>query len=125
MPTNPVFSSISLVIERRGSGMVPSARAEVLQLLSMARELQSRFELVERTAVLLDQMLDGSAGLHEAINNTYEAHAFATLRIQLFRILTVDLCASVLDDTKGSLSLTKMYGQLKPGSRAVNLLRTY
>lgn len=105
--------------------MTSDSRLAVLSFLSQAQALQSRFELVEKTATLLDQMLDAGTGLHESLDNTFEAHAFAVLRIQLFRVFTVDLCAAVLDSTRGSLSLAKMSNQLRLGSRTTDLLRAY
>lgn len=117
--------SVKTDIERRGESLGTSDRAIVERLRNQAFELQRRFELAERTAILLDQMLQPESKVAEALDGTYEAHAYVWLRLQLFRILVVDLHACVLDSARGAGSVAAIVKNLKKSASPIDALRAY
>ncbi len=104
---------MKLNVELRGHGIPSSQRELVERLRDQAFEIQRRFATAEQSALLLDQMLDPQAGIAAAINTSYEAHAFEALKLQLFRILVVDLWACVLDPDNRSGSVRSIFEQLR------------
>ncbi|MFN3701848.1 MAG: hypothetical protein ACK4VI_10155, partial [Alphaproteobacteria bacterium] len=119
-----ITASATLNHERRERILAEEGYAEVRRLISHAMDLQRRFSLAERTAPLLSEMLSRDSGLVETINRTYEGNAFETLRMQLFRILIVDLYAAIFDTSSESGSLRKLVNLLK-NENTLERLRAY
>jgi len=59
------------------------------------------------------------------VEHTYEAHTFVRLRMQLFRILIVDLWACVLDKNPHTGSIRSILKELRRDSKALDALRAY
>ncbi len=94
------------------------------KLRSWGYKAQERFKNAERTAIILEQML--KANIDVAIDGTYELHTFTPLRYQLFRMLIVDLYASVLDNNSRTASVKAILEELqKNDKKAVSALRAY
>jgi hypothetical protein len=89
--------STSLDVDSQGAGIAEAQRKLVNRLRSQAYEVQERFEVAERTALFLEQMLNPDAGVTNAVEENYEAHGVAMLKYQLFQLLVIDICATVLD----------------------------
>ena len=105
---------VGIDLNWNGEGLPDDHKQRVDHLRKQAFALQERFELAEQSAFLLDEMLgDEKGNVAASIINQYEAYAFGHLRGQLFRILVVDLLASVLDETKGSSSIRWMLKRLR------------
>lgn len=117
MTSDPILTSISVNVQLRGHGIEPGQRQIVENLRSRAFDMQRHFQLAENTALLLDQSF--ACEVPAAIDDTYEAHAFLSLRTQLFRVLVVDLHAAILDNRRSSTSIVKMLQQLS--NKQVNL----
>lgn len=120
-----VLTSGSFNHDKQGQNMSKENKELVNRLIAQAMELQRRFNLAEKTALILEQMLSTDNGLNEAIDNTYEAHTFATLRMQLFRSLIVDLYAAVFDDNPRTGSVRAILKELRRDTKALDALREY
>jgi len=121
----PITTSLKFDIDRRGQGIPPCQRNAVEDLRTKAFVLQKRFDLAEQTAILLDEMLgDGDESVGKAVDNTYEAMAFARLRFQLFRLLTVDIWACILDTGKNAASVRSILKILRKKEK-MNAIRAY
>jgi hypothetical protein len=70
-------------------------------------------------------MLDKEMALPQAINRTYEAHAFNNLRLQLFRLMLVDLWACVLDGNRRTASVRSIVRELRGNAKAIPALKNY
>lgn len=110
---------------KRGRALTDSQRDIAERLRAQGFELQRRFELAEYTAFLLSEMLDENSGVSRSLDNTYEAHAFATLRLQLFRVLVVDITACVLDASKGVGSVAAIIKELTTSQKALAAIEAY
>ncbi len=116
----------SIVIERRGAGIPPEQRSIAERLRKQALALQVQFEMAEHSAKILEAMLaEGSDGVATAVDATYEAHTFVVLRMQLFRLLLVDLYACVLDDDTRTASVRSVLKELRRDDLALDALRAY
>ncbi len=121
----PIRTSLKIDIDQRGQGIPPCQRDSVENLRAKAFALQERFDLAEQTAILLDEMLgDDDESVGNAVNNTYEAMAFARLRYQLFRMLTVDIWACILDTGKNAASVRSILKILRKKER-MDAIRAY
>ena len=108
------MTSIKIDTERRGQAIAEAQLISVERLRRQAFAVQAQFELAQHTAVILEEMLrddDGNVG--SALENTYEGNMFARLRLQLFRLLIVDLYACVLDSHKKSGSVRAILKELR------------
>lgn len=112
-------------LDRRGATLEPPVRQLAESLRRQAFAVQQRFEIAEQSALMLDQMLDAELNVSAAVNNTYEAHAFNTLRLQLFRLLVVDLYAAVLDPDPRTSSVRALLKQLRRDSSSLDALKQY
>jgi hypothetical protein len=119
-------TSISMNVAERGNGIPPAQRAIVERLRKQAFAVQYQFELAEHSAVILDEMIRDDAGnVAAAIANTYEANTFARLRLQLFRLLIVDLYACVLDGDNRTGSVRSILKELRRDPSALEAIRAY
>lgn len=119
-------TSISMDVDRRGQGIPASQRKVVERLRSQAFAMQKHFDLTEHSALILEQCLGGEEGsVAEAVDNTYEAHAFDILRTQLYRLLIVDLSACVLDKNPITGSVRAILKELRRDSIAMDALRAF
>ncbi len=109
----------------RGSAIPQNQREIVERLRTQAFAVQKRFELAERTAMILERMIDPDTGAAAAIDQTYEAHSFSVLQFQLFRLLVIDICAAVLDDDQRTGSICAVLRELRRDSNALDALRAY
>lgn len=117
-------TSVKIDTNRRGAGAPKEHRELVGRLQAQAFELQNRFDSAEQTAMLLTEMLDGESDLHESLDNTYEAFAFNTMRLQLFRALVTDICACILDTHNKSGSIRRILAELRDDD-ALNAIKAY
>lgn len=112
-------------IKKRGLS-IPTKQLELVNSLrAQAFEVQQRFDLAEHSALILEQMLDTENGIADTVDNTYEAHTFVRLRMQLFRLLIVDICACVLDNDKRTGSIRSILKELRRDTEALDALRAY
>ncbi len=117
--------SVKLDADKRGCSLPDDLRDIAERLRAQAFELQRRFELAESTAALLEEMLNSDTGVESALDDTYEAHAFVRLRLQLFRILVVDISACVLDSSKSVGSVTAIVKELCKRPKALEAIKAY
>lgn len=120
----PVSTSVTVDTNQRGVAIPKESRELVERLQGQAFELQNRFDSAERTAMLLAEMLNGDSDLHESLDNTYEAFAFNTMRLQLFRALVTDICACILDTHNKSGSVRRILAELR-GDDTLDAIKAY
>ncbi len=118
-------TSTSINNEKKGQGIPKEQLDLVKRLEGQMLEVQRRLDHAERIALLLDEMLNKDSGLNEAIDGTYEAHIFNTLRYQLFRSLISDISAAVLDDDSRTGSIRSVLKELRRCSCALDALKAY
>ena len=119
-------TSITLDVETRGHGIPDGQRQLVERLRRQAFAVQKHFQLAENSALILDESLgDDESSVASAVDHTYEAHAFLTLRTQLFRLLVVDLSAAVLDKDPRTGSVQAILKELRRESEMLDALRSY
>lgn len=119
-----ITTSATINHGRRDKALAEEEFAKIRYLISHAMDLQRRLSLAEKTAPLLSEMLSRDNGLVKSVSGTYEGHAFETLRMQLFRILIVDLYAAIFDTSSESGSLRKLIKLLKD-EKTLECLRDY
>lgn len=119
-------TSTKLDLEQRGNGIAPEHLDVAARLRKQAYELQRRFDLAEHSALILEQMLGNNKDdVGPTIDSSYEAHTFVRLRMQLFRILLVDLWACVLDKNPHTGSIRSILKELRRDTAALDALRAY
>lgn len=119
-------TSVHVDVNKRGSGLPEEQRKLAERLRSQVFAVQKHFDLAEHSALILEQMLgteEGSVG--EVVDNTFEAHAFSILRTQLYRLMIVDLWASVLDKDPRTGSVRSILKELRRSDDALNAIRAY
>lgn len=117
-------SSMKINKETRGDSIDPDQQEIVKKLISIAYELQRRFTLAEKSLLTFCELIDNKL-LYSSIEQTYEAHVIETLRIQLFRVLIVDLWGCVFDDDNRTGSVRSILKKLRRCSCALNALKAY
>ncbi|MBV1881538.1 MAG: hypothetical protein KUG82_07885 [Pseudomonadales bacterium] len=65
------------------------------------------------------------AEISRKTENTYEAHVVATLRLQLFRILIVDLWGCVFDDDRRTGSIRSTLREIRRDDKVLEALKRY
>lgn len=121
----PIKTSLKFDTAQRGQGISQRQCDVVENLRAKAFALQKRFDLAEQTAILMDEMLRGDdESVGNAVDNTYEAMAFVRLQYQLFRILTVDIWACVLDTRKSAASVRSILKDLRKKEK-MDAIRAY
>lgn len=119
-------TSISLDVDSRGHGTPDDQREIVERLRRQAFAVQKHFQLAENSALILAESLgDDENSVASAVDQTYEAHAFLTLRMQLFRLLVVDLSAAVLDRHPRTGSVRAILKELRREPDTLDALRAY
>ena len=109
----PTVTTTSIDVNARGGGIAASQRKLVEKLRRQVFAMQRHFSLAEHTAWILEQSLsDDEDSVAVALGNTYEAHTLKILQTQLFRLLIVDLFASVLDKGRTSGSIRNIVYEL-------------
>lgn len=111
--------------DERGNNISPDMRRCVENLRAQAYEIQRRLDLTEQTASILSEMLDPDNGVAESVDDTCEANAFVRLRLQLFRLLIVDLCAGVLDKDNRTSSIRAILKELRRDGTALESIKAY
>ncbi len=107
-----------------GNSIDPEKQEIARRLISVAYELQRRFELAERSQLVFCELIDNDR-LNNSINHTYEAHVVQTLRLQLFRVLIVDLWGCVFDDDNRTGSVRSILKELRRDNFALDALKAY
>ena len=119
-------TSTHIDIGRRGQGIPDGQREIVERLRGQAFAVQKHFDLAEHSALILEQTLgDEEGGVASAIDDTYEAHAFAIMRTQLYRLLIVDLSACVLDMNPRTGSVRSILKELRRDTQTLDAIRAY
>jgi hypothetical protein len=113
-------------VDSRGHGIPEEQRKIVERLRSQAFAVQKHFQLAENSALILAESLsDDDNSVAEAVDQTYEAHAFLTLQTQLFRLLIIDLSAGVLDENPRTGSVRAILKELRRDPATLDALRAY
>ena len=119
------FSSTTTInMETRGNSIDPAQLVIAKKLISIAHELQRRFTVAEKSLLTFSELIDNEP-FYESIDNTYEAHVVATLRIQLFRILIVDLWGCVFDEDSRTGSVRSILKELRRCNCALDSLKAF
>lgn len=111
-------------METRGNSIDPAQLEIAKKLVSIAHELQRRFTVAEQSLLTFSELIDNES-LYESIDSTYEAHVVATLRIQLFRILIVDLWGCVFDEDSRTGSVRSILKELRRCNCALDSLKAF
>lgn len=119
-------TSIKMDIDTRGDGIPDEQRKIVERLRGQAFAVQKHFQLAENSALILEEALgDDESSVGTVVDQTFEAHAFLTLRTQLFRLLIVDLSAGVLDKNPSTGSVRAILKELRREPATLDALRAY
>ncbi|MCP4992331.1 MAG: hypothetical protein GY934_00890, partial [Gammaproteobacteria bacterium] len=110
--------------ETRGDSIDPAKLEVAKKLINIAHELQRRFMVAEKSMLVFCELIDNNP-LFTSIENTYEAHVVATLRIQLFRILIVDLWGCIFDEDSRTGSVRSILKELRRCNCALDSLKAY
>ena len=113
-------------VESRGQNIPDEQRDLAERLRNQAFAVQRHFQLAENSALIFAESLgDDENSVASAVNQTYEAHAFSILQTQLYRLLIVDLSASVLDEIPRTGSVRAILKELRRDTKALDALRAY
>lgn len=117
-------STVKIDLEARGNSIDRNQREVAKKLINVAYELQRRFTLAEKSLLTFCELIDNKP-LYSSIEQTYEAHVVETLRIQLFRVLIVDLWGCVFDEDNRTGSVRSILKELRRCDCALSALKAY
>ncbi|MCF6193949.1 MAG: hypothetical protein L3J46_06415 [Kangiellaceae bacterium] len=116
--------NIKINYDKRGEGVSPEALKLANRLRECGFELQRRFLLAEKSMLMLKELVDDTQ-IYEKLNNSYEFHVLAPLKLQLFRILVVDLWGCIFDKDTRTGSVRSILIELRRNSTALDSLKDY
>lgn len=119
------YSSTTTVnLKTRGDSVNPAQLETTKKLINIAHELQRRFSLAEKSLLTFCELIDNEP-LFKSIEQRYEGHVVETLRIQLFRILIVDLWGCVFDDDSRTGSVRSVLKELRRCNCSLDSLKAF
>jgi hypothetical protein len=118
------MGNIKINYDKRGQGVSPEALELASRLRECGFELQRRFLLAEKSMLMLKELIDDTQ-IYDKLDNSYEFHVLEPLKLQLFRILIVDLWGCVFDEDPRTGSVRSILKELRRCSTALDALKEY